>query len=413
MASFYYNEKHSMQIIPDDVNIFKFRRTNGVVTSCKMNGMNTWKDWKLIPSSRPLFNAPKVKTNYIDLPGANGSIDATQVLSSYIYYNNREGSNEFYVANREHDWATVYSEIMNYLQGRKVKIILSDDPGFYYRGRLAVNQWKSEKDFSRIVIDYVVDPYKYEIISTNEDWLWDPFNFYTGIIRKKSDYTNVRMNAYDATNLNFEMNFYPRQLPVVPIITITPKYYLGGVAPSPVVVGEKEYDVETLQNYKIAWEVTEGYWGNGDERINKLTQAGYDYQVIQDIVNVCYEVDDGEWGTGSELEAALAAAGYDYDCVMAVISAMYTSEYVSPGEPSVDPDPSPTPTPTTHEITVMTATAKGKKGIRRTLTLGDLDVSKTYRYPDLVISEKLPKLIFTLEYGMNLIVSVYYRGGML
>ena len=412
MASFYYNEKHTMQIIPDDISIFKFKRKNGVVTSVKMNGINTWKDWKLIPSSRPLFNAPKVKTNYIDLPGANGSIDATQVLSNYIYYQNREGSNEFYVANRDLDWATVYSMVMNYLQGKRVKIILSDDPGFYYRGRLAVNQWKSEQDFSRIVIDYVLEPYKYEIISTNEDWLWDPFNFYTGIIRKKSDYTNVRMNAYDATNLKFEMNFYPRQMPVVPIITIKPTFYLNGGSSTTVSggTGNKEDDVETLRYYKLAYEVIEGLWGNGDTRVTKLTEAGYDYQTVQNIVNVCYEVDDGEWGEGSELVAALEAAGYDYDCVMAVINAYYSGEYVSPG--GVDPTPDPGPA-TPREITVMTANAKGRKVVKRTLTLPSVGASKTYRYPDLVISEENPKLIFTLEYGMNLLVTVYYRGGML
>lgn len=38
-------------------------------------------------------------------------------------------------------------------------------------------------------------------------------------------------------------------------------------------------------NEEIAQEVINGQWGNGEDRKNRLTQAGYDYNVIQDIVN--------------------------------------------------------------------------------------------------------------------------------
>ena len=38
-------------------------------------------------------------------------------------------------------------------------------------------------------------------------------------------------------------------------------------------------------NKEIAKEVLEGKWGNGDERKNKLTKAGYNYNAIQKIVN--------------------------------------------------------------------------------------------------------------------------------
>ena len=35
----------------------------------------------------------------------------------------------------------------------------------------------------------------------------------------------------------------------------------------------------------IANEVIKGLWGNGQERKDRLTQAGYDYNAIQKIVN--------------------------------------------------------------------------------------------------------------------------------
>ena len=36
---------------------------------------------------------------------------------------------------------------------------------------------------------------------------------------------------------------------------------------------------------EIAVEVIAGLWGNGDERRQRLTEAGYDYDVIQQAVN--------------------------------------------------------------------------------------------------------------------------------
>lgn len=41
----------------------------------------------------------------------------------------------------------------------------------------------------------------------------------------------------------------------------------------------------TFDLEKIAREVIEGKWGNGKQRKDKLTEAGYDYKVIQSIVN--------------------------------------------------------------------------------------------------------------------------------
>ena len=60
---------------------------------------NTWDDWHLVPASRPVFLPPDVKTNYIDLPGADGHADATESLTGRVLYKNRTGSIEFYVMN--------------------------------------------------------------------------------------------------------------------------------------------------------------------------------------------------------------------------------------------------------------------------------------------------------------------------
>lgn len=81
----------------------------------------------------------------------------------------------------------------------------------------------------------------------------------------------------------------------------------------------------------LAKEVLAGKWGNGTDRKNRLTKAGYDYAKVQSAVNklvkasqmsedkiinaVAHEVIIGKWGNGQERINRLKAAGYDPDKV--------------------------------------------------------------------------------------------------
>ena len=82
---------------------------------------------------------------------------------------------------------------------------------------------------------------------------------------------------------------------------------------------------------EIVQQVMQGEWGNGQERIQRLTEAGYDAGLIQEKVNLAlqgsqindsktidalaYEVIQGDWGNGEERKERLETAGYDYDTV--------------------------------------------------------------------------------------------------
>ena len=82
---------------------------------------------------------------------------------------------------------------------------------------------------------------------------------------------------------------------------------------------------------EIVQQVMQGEWGNGQERIQRLTEAGYDAGLIQEKVNlvlqgsqnnntqtiddIAHEVIQGDWGNGEERKERLEAAGYDYDAV--------------------------------------------------------------------------------------------------
>lgn len=231
---------HSLQIIPDDKDLIN---SKGLY-----NGRHTWKAWRLIPSTRPVINPPPFKSNFISIPGGNGSIDASTVLTKYPVYDDRTGSIEFYVT-REYSeyknkgWQGVYQEIMNYLHGGVFKVILEDDPAYFYRGRLSVNQWKSEKDWSKIVIDYRFEPFKYELWASWENvWLWDPFRFRndtdprTDILPKYycDQYQNLELTGQGENNeiekVTFDMEGWT--MPLSPEMVVIPKTSTDGAIPS-------------------------------------------------------------------------------------------------------------------------------------------------------------------------------------
>lgn len=130
---------------------------------------NTWDDWHLVPTSRPLVAPPAVTQNQIAIPGVDGFIDLTEALAGRTTYGARSGSWEFAAHpfySEEEPWYDKYSTIMAYLHGQEMRVILEDDPNYFYYGRMVVNSWKSNDYWSTITIDYVLQPYK-EHISTH------------------------------------------------------------------------------------------------------------------------------------------------------------------------------------------------------------------------------------------------------
>lgn len=158
--------------------------------SISFDDIHSYRDLHLVPTSRPAVNPPEAKTIYADVAGIDGPLDLSTALTGFMLYGSRSGSWEFMARKRILPWETEYMDILNRLHGKRFeKIILDDDPAYYYKGRLFVSDWKSEKANTFVSISYELQPYKYELFSSVDDWLWDPFNFETGIIREYSNLT--------------------------------------------------------------------------------------------------------------------------------------------------------------------------------------------------------------------------------
>lgn len=87
-----------------------------------------------------------------------------------------------------------------------------------------------------------------------------------------------------------------------------------------------------LSSDQIALEVIRGMWGNGQDRINRLTRSGYNASEIQNIVNrltgpsrksnetIATEVIRGSWGNGADRYQRLKKAGYDPDAIQRIVN---------------------------------------------------------------------------------------------
>jgi phage-related protein len=131
---------------------------------------NTWDNWHLIPSSRPVVSRPTTNYKYVDIPGMDGSLDLSNYLVGRPTYSDCSGSFEFYVANDYGDWASRKSELSSFLDGREMKMFLEDDPQYYYLGRFALSSWKAGPNFSSVTIDYHVRPYKFKASNGEKVW---------------------------------------------------------------------------------------------------------------------------------------------------------------------------------------------------------------------------------------------------
>lgn len=138
----------------------------GKVLGVQIGDKHTLKDWNLGWTSINL-GFPEAKTYEQEIPGADGSLDLTDAIcAGDVKYKNRSLSLEFEAPDRDFfEWASLTSEIANYLVGKRLKIILDTDPDYYYIGRLKLDTEKTDRELSVITLSGDVDPYKLELHS--------------------------------------------------------------------------------------------------------------------------------------------------------------------------------------------------------------------------------------------------------
>ena len=114
----------------------------------------------------PEISPPTPKTSFVDVPGRDGALNMSKVLTGHMMYNRRTMQLEFAILAPRMMWPDVHSDIMDTLHGLETTIILDDDPEYMYTGTLAVQAYDPGKVTSGVTITADLDPYKKRLTDT-------------------------------------------------------------------------------------------------------------------------------------------------------------------------------------------------------------------------------------------------------
>lgn len=126
---------------------------------------HSYNDFGLILSKVEL-ESPAVKEVKQEIEGADSDLDLTDFFGEPKYENARNRFTFSTLAITGEEFLSLSSRIKNTLHGKMARIILDDDPAFYYVGRMFVSRYHNERQIGTIEIECDCKPYKYKLAKT-------------------------------------------------------------------------------------------------------------------------------------------------------------------------------------------------------------------------------------------------------
>lgn len=159
-----------------------------------MENFHSYYDLKLILTKKTI-SSPEIQKEYVSIPGRDGVIDISEELTGTIKFNERAISLEFFSVAPAQKWSVEQSDLQNKLLGKRTKIIFDDDPNYYWNGRIEKIEPNQDGNHMKYSMEINADPYKMDLNSSIEDWIWDDFDFDYGVINEAK---NIRVygNTY-------------------------------------------------------------------------------------------------------------------------------------------------------------------------------------------------------------------------
>lgn len=111
------------------------------------------------------FPAPAVKTNVVNIPGANGVLDLSEVLTGRPTFENTEGELSFFIPDPS---ATDVSALQNMIHGQRVRLRYDGDTSHYREGRLTITEDSRADVLRRITCKVDAAPFRYSISESTQ-----------------------------------------------------------------------------------------------------------------------------------------------------------------------------------------------------------------------------------------------------
>lgn len=150
---------------------------------------HTYDTWRLYITNTDCIGNPEQYTNYVTVPGRNGQLDLSDTLTGRPTYIRRQLKIELAGNRPKVSWDLIISYFRNQINGRICKIVFDNDTNHYWRGRVHVDDFSSALRLGKFTMNVEAEPYKYNVKSSAEPWLWNPFNFNSDMITYHDAYT--------------------------------------------------------------------------------------------------------------------------------------------------------------------------------------------------------------------------------
>lgn len=118
----------------------------------------SFQDFRLIEQKVEVQPAPP-KLNLVDIPGANGSKDLTELPAGRVVYGDREITWTYALFPWQRSWEIVQNVVSRALNGKRCKIFLHNSEGKYYEGRMTVTDYARDGVLRQITVKAICSPY--------------------------------------------------------------------------------------------------------------------------------------------------------------------------------------------------------------------------------------------------------------
>ena len=124
----------------------------------RFDGMDSYDEWGYHLAHKVIGEA-EPKYNLVQVPGGVGYIDLTDALG-VMGYNERELELTMKDIADHNEFIRHYSAMQAYIHGKRCKITLSDDPGYYWDGRCSVGAMEQDGAACYVTVVAICQPYK-------------------------------------------------------------------------------------------------------------------------------------------------------------------------------------------------------------------------------------------------------------